>query len=109
MIHQIGPLLKKYRKQNQLTVREVIIELSDKYDLKVAEKTLYGWESNQARPSTNTFLALCDIYKISNVTEAFLDGGDNKGFPITTEERILVEHYRNNPDLQKAVRLLLSM
>ena len=108
-IHQIGPLLKKYRKQNQLTVQDVVLELSDKYNLKIAEKTLYGWESSQARPSSDMFLALCDIYRISNISEAFLDNGENKGFLITPEERTLVEHYRQNPDLQKAVRKLLSM
>jgi transcriptional regulator with XRE-family HTH domain len=106
---QIGPLLKKYRKQNQLTVQDVVLELSNKYNMKVAEKTLYGWESSQARPSSDTFLALCDIYRISNISEAFLDNSENKGFLITPEERTLVEHFRQNPDLQKAVRKLLSM
>ena len=106
---QIGPLLKKYRKQNPLTVQDVVFELSDKYNMKIAEKTLYGWESSQARPSSDTFLALCDIYRISNITEVFLDSNDNKGFPITLEERTLVEHFRQNPGLQNAVRKLLDM
>lgn len=106
---QIGPLLKKYRKQNQLSVQDVVLELSDKYNMKIAEKTLYGWESSQARPSSDTFLALCDIYRIGNVTEAFLDNNDNRGFLITPEERTLVEHFRQNPNLQNAVRKLLDM
>ena len=32
--------------------------------LTVAEKTVYGWESNQAHPTSDVFVALCDIYKI---------------------------------------------
>jgi transcriptional regulator with XRE-family HTH domain len=107
--HQIGPLLKKYRKQNQLSVQDVVLELSDKYDVRIAEKTVYGWESNQAHPTSDVFIALCDIYKINNISEAFSDSADNKGFLITPEERTLVEHYRQNPDLQKAVRVLLGM
>ena len=69
--HQIGPLLKKYRKQNQLSVQDVVLELSDKYDVRIAEKTVYGWESNQAHPTSDVFIALCDIYKINNISEAF--------------------------------------
>ena len=107
--NHIGQFLKKYRKQNQLTVQDVTLELSDKYDIKGAEKTLYGWESSQSHPSSDRFLALCDIYRISNISETFLDCGENRGFPITPEERTLVEHYRQNPELQKAVRKLLSM
>ena len=47
---QIGIMLKNYRKMNDLTVSDVVIELNDKYGVRVAEKTVYGWESNQAHP-----------------------------------------------------------
>ena len=104
---QIGLLLRRYRKLNQLTIHDVVLELSDKYGVQVAEKTIYGWESNQAHPTTDVFVALCDIYKIGNITEA-LDG-DAKGFMITPEEREIVERYRQNSDLQPAVRKLLGM
>ena len=106
---QIGPMLRKYRKQNALSVQDVIFELSDKYGVTVAEKTIYGWESNQAHPTSDVFVALCDIYKISNLPEALSDGNEAKGFMITPEERELVEQYRKNPDLQKAIRKLLGM
>jgi hypothetical protein len=92
-----------------MTVQDVVVELSNKFDLKVAEKTLYGWESSQARPSSDMFIALCDIYRINNITEAFLDSSENRGFLITPDERTLIEQYRRNPDLQKAVRILLNM
>ena len=107
--NHIGPMLKKYRKQNQLTIQDVVVELSNKYNVRVAEKTVYGWESNQAHPTSDVFVALCDIYKINNLSEAFSDGCENRGFYITSEERTLVERYRQNPDLQKAVRVLLGM
>jgi len=105
----IGPVLKKYRKQNQLSVQDVVLELSDKYHVKIAEKTVYGWETNQAHPTSDMLLALCDIYKINNIVEAFSDNGENKGFYITPEERTLIKHYRQNPDLQKAIRKILGM
>ena len=107
--NQIGPVLKKYRRQNQLSIQDVVLELSDRYNIQIAEKTIYGWETNQAHPTSDMFVALCDIYKINNLSEAFSDGTENKGFFITPEERTLIEHYRRNPDLHKAIRRILEM
>lgn len=105
---KIGILLKKYRKQNALSVKDVVIELHDKYDIKVAEKTIYGWESNQAHPTTDVFVALCDIYKINNISDIF-HSREPKGFPITSEERQLIESYRRDPEMQRAIRKLLDL
>ena len=106
--NQIGIMLKKYRKLNALTVSDVVLEL-EKYGVNVAEKTVYGWESNQAHPTSDTFVALCDIYKINNISDAFSGSKDNKGFPITTEERKIIEEYRNSPELQRVIRKLLNL
>lgn len=106
---QIGKVLKKYRKLNALSVDDVILELSEKYGVNVAEKTVYGWESNQSSPTSPMLIALCDIYKINNITELFTEVADQKGFFITAEERQLVENYRKNPHLQEAVRLILGL
>lgn len=46
----IGKMLKKYRKINALSVTDVVLELSKKYGVTIAEKTIYGWESK--RPHT---------------------------------------------------------
>ncbi len=106
---QIGKMLKKYRKMNALSVSDVVVELSEKYNVKVAEKTVYGWESNQAHPTASMLVALCDIYKINHVTDIFSDTAEPKGFPITPEERHLVEQYRRNPDLQPIIRKILDI
>ena len=45
----IAKVLKELRKQNSLTVHDVVLKLSDKA-INVADKTLYGWESGQAQP-----------------------------------------------------------
>lgn len=104
---QIGKILKKYRKMNMLSVSDVV-ELSEKYQVNVAEKTIYGWESNQAHPTAPMLIALCDIYKINNITEIFSEESEPKGFPITQEERHLVERYRQNEDLQPIIRRILD-
>ena len=105
---QIGVMLKKYRKLNALTVSVVVVELNDKYGVQVAEKTVYGWESNQAHPTTDVFVALCDIYKINNISDVFISK-EPKGFPITAEERKVIENYRLHPEMRGAVKKLLNM
>lgn len=100
---QIGVMLKNYRKLNALTVSDVVVELNDKYGVQVAEKTVYGWESNQAHPTTDVFVALCDIYKINNISDVF-NSKEPKGFPITAEERKVIENYRLHPEMRGAVK-----
>ena len=106
--NQIGTMLKKYRKVNSLSVSDVVLELNTKYGVKVAEKTVYGWESNQAHPTSDVFVALCDIYKINNISDVF-HSKEPKGFPITSEERQLIEHYRQAPEMRAVIRKILSM
>lgn len=106
---QIGKMLKKYRKLNSLSVTEVACELAERYDQKIAEKSIYGWESNKASPSAPMLLALCDIYKVNSVTDAFSDSSESKGFPITPEERLLIENYRTHKAMQPVVRKLLDL
>ena len=55
---KIGQALKKYRKKNAMSVPDVALKLRTEYNRKVAEKTIYGWESNQAHPTTDMFLTL---------------------------------------------------
>lgn len=107
--NQIGIMLKKYRKINALSVNDVVVELQEKYGVEVAEKTVYGWESNQAHPTSDVFVALCDIYKINNISDVFSNPKESKGFPITSEERQLIEQYRSMPELQEVIKKILNM
>lgn len=106
---QIGKVLKKYRKINALSVQDVALELSERYGVNIAEKTIYGWESNQSAPPSPLLIALCDIYKISNITELFAEVSTPTNFAITADERQLIENYRRNPELQFAVRKILDL
>ena len=107
--NQIGKMLKQYRKINALSVTDVVLELSNKYGVRVAEKTLYGWESNQAHPSSDMFIALCDIYKISNISDMISPSCNFKNFTITAEERLLIEQYRKKREMQHAIRKILDI
>ena len=72
MSSSIAPLLKSKRKDLGLSVREVLAKLHED-GIDVSDKTLYGWESGHRQPDADTFLALCQIYKIgsfSNIQKA---------------------------------------
>ena len=59
---QIGSALKTMRKNRGWTIHDVVVQLNDLYNIAVAEKTVYGWESDQAYPRTETLLLLCELY-----------------------------------------------
>ncbi len=45
MNEAIGRMLKRLRKEHNMTVKDVKQRLHDDYGVDVAEKTLYNWES----------------------------------------------------------------
>ncbi len=107
---KIGETLKKYRKLKGYQVHDVAVILRDKYQLDVADKTIYGWESNQAHPTSDMFLIICEIYEISNITGMFLSEDDAvSDFAISPEERSLIEAYREHPQLKEAVQRILKI
>lgn len=72
MSSSVAPLLKSKRKDLGLSVRDVLAKLHEN-GIDVSDKTLYGWESGHRQPDADTFLALCQIYKIgsfSNIQKA---------------------------------------
>lgn len=107
---KIGEMLKHYRKQNDLTVSDVALQLRNNYQIHVSEKTIYGWESNQAHPTTDTFVLLCELYKINNLNEALgKSSPKSQYFHITADERALINEYRKQPELQPIIKRILNM
>lgn len=104
---QIGELLRKYRKQRGWTVADVAVQLREQYEVHVAEKTIYGWESDQSYPRTETLLFLCELYQIDNLFSIFSGTTGTNEFPITPEERKLIERYRQHPEFRNAIKKLL--
>ena len=63
-------LLRQKREQAGLTPEEVVDELG-KRGIPINVKTLYGYGNGVSTPRVNTFIALCDIYKISDIMGEF--------------------------------------
>ena len=91
---QIGAALKTMRKNRGWTIHDVVVQLNDLYNIAVAEKTVYGWESDQAYPRTETLLLLCELYQSDTFTGNLLHIPADKSFPITADERHVIEMYR---------------
>ena len=102
---KIAEVLKAYRKMNNLSVRDVT-ELLEEKSLKVAEKTVYGWESSATQPDADTLLLLCDIYNIDNILGTF-GYTDEEPINLTKHEHHLIEQYRKHPEIQDAVDKLM--
>ena len=105
---KIAPVLKKYRKQNDLSVHEVSKKLKER-SLNVAEKTIYGWESGQTQPDADTLLVLCKIYKIDNILETFGYQPPSEELFLSKEEHELIQKYRQHEEMQNAVKKLLGV
>ncbi|MBE5959235.1 MAG: helix-turn-helix transcriptional regulator [Lachnospiraceae bacterium] len=104
---EISEMLKKYRKMNNYSVKDVVTLLQEK-SLYVAEKTLYGWESGKTQPNIETFFALCEIYKIDDAMSAFgYNGGE--AFYITDHEKEIINQYRRYEIFHVAIDKLLDL
>ncbi len=103
----IARVLKEARKQNSLSVKDVVGMLEDK-SLSVAEKTIYGWENGQSQPNADTLLVLCEIYNINDILGAF-GYNDKPILQISHFEESLIRHLRQHPEMLDAVKKLLDM
>jgi transcriptional regulator with XRE-family HTH domain len=57
--------LKELRKQNGLSVQDVLDKLQD-YGITVGDKAFYHWEAGRRQPDADTFFALCQIYGVDS-------------------------------------------
>ena len=99
---RIGEVLKEYRKRNCYSVSDIAALLHEK-DILVAEKTIYGWESGQSMPDPDTFLKLCEIYKIDDVLGVF-GYTDRTPLRLTEYERNLLLNLRRHPEMLPAIK-----
>lgn len=71
MQYSIGSKLKELRLSKNMKGDEVVGRLKEK-NIVISPKTLYGYENNVSPIRSSTFLALCDIYGVSNILKTFL-------------------------------------
>ena len=105
-------MLRSIRIEKGLSVEEVAEKLS-KFDITIAPKTVYNWETAQSMPNNVVFLALCYIYNIRDVIDSFGDG-DSLDLGIfaglNENEKWIIENYRSlSTDGQDELRKYLNI
>lgn len=88
---KVSSLIKSKRKELDYSVKDVVSKLS-KRGIDVSEKTVYGWESGHRQPDADTFLILCDIYQITNLSDEISSSEENE--IISTNEQKVIKKYR---------------
>lgn len=69
-MNTIGSTLKALRKKSGLSADDVLSKLRER-NIVISAKTLYGYENDMSIRSS-TFLALCEIYSVSDIIGTFL-------------------------------------
>lgn len=106
---KIGAKLKEYRLSRGWSIADVAGELWDRYELDVSRKTIYGWENDQSFPRTETFLALCEMYRIERPYETFpVMPQQSTDFAITPSEQELLYQLRKHPELVPVIKRILE-
>lgn len=106
---KIGTKLKAYRQYHGWTIEDVSEELDRRYELDISDKTIYGWESDQSLPRTQTFLALCELYQIERPYKEFPIVPRQKPFSITQEECSLLAKIREHPEYRDIINRILDI
>ena len=88
---KVSSLIKSKRKELDYSVKDVVSKLS-KRGIDVSEKTVYGWESGHRQPDVDTFLILCDIYQIANLSDEISSSKESE--IISTNEQEVIKKYR---------------
>lgn len=88
----IGLTLKKLREENNMTGKDAVEALT-KYGINISDKTLYGYEKNRNSPNADMFIALCKVYRCTNILGTFDNGDMNILF--TNSEFRHIEKYRD--------------
>ncbi len=105
----ISSVLKNLRTKSGLTAEEVgnLIGKSG--------KTVNGWENGRSQPDAELLLQLCDIYKVNNILDTFIENRQSikplvvKDTILTTHEKEVITAYRSKPEMQQAVDRLLGV
>ena len=100
--------LKELRNSKGIPIEDVQRFLAS-HDIKVAIKTIYGWECAATTPNFEIFILLCsfygvkDIYKFVNYTEK------EKKLRLSEEEKDLVKQYRKKKEFRLPILRLLDL
>ena len=101
-IQKISLLLKQTRSLLGMKGEDVVEQLKSR-GINISVKTLYGYENSVSMPNVNTFIALCDIYRIENIKESLGYEPDNE--TVIWHRSQYEDYFRANSIEEKAYLL----
>lgn len=96
---RIAGLLKQYREQAGLTIREAGALLGK------SNQTVSAWENGRGQPDAEMFLKLCEVYHVESVSVFF--GEEASASDLTIEEMQLVDEWRTATDAARESALMV--
>ena len=100
MKFEIGNRIRKYRKEKGLNQKQ-LAEL-----IHVSNGRISNWEQGINRPDADILAELC---RVLDVSPSLLLGVTLSSEELNDDERNVIRAYRNKPDLQKSVKILLGI
>ena len=98
--YEIGSRIRKYREMAGLSQKE----LADK--IGISNSRVSNWEQGINRPDADIIAEICRALKVSPSDLLDVRLTDDE---ITGQERRVLQAYRDKPDLQHAVNILLGI
>ena len=97
MENSLSYQLKRFREHCNLSVEDVVAQLSEK-GISISPKTLYGYENGVSLPKVSIFLALCDIYNITDPLYAFgYSSSHSNSLRLSDQEFEMILAFRKQP------------
>lgn len=100
MKHEIGSRIRRYRKERELTQKQ----LADK--LQVSKSRISNWEQGLNRPDADILAALCKALHVSPSELLDVHLTDDA---LNPHEKKVLAAYREKTNLQQAVDILLGV
>ena len=95
---RIAALLKQYREQAGLTIREAGKLLGK------SNQTVSAWEQGRGQPDADMFLKLCEVYNVESVSVFF---GEAPPEPVLVYDREMLVSWREATDAASESALLV--
>lgn len=100
MKYEIGNKIRYFRELRGLNQKELAGRIG------VSNSRISNWEQGINRPDADTLVLLCQALEVSADELLDMNAANMK---LTGEERQVITQYRNKPELQQAVKILLGL
>lgn len=100
MKYEIGNRIRKYREQLNISQKQLAQLIG------VSNSRVSNWEQGINRPDADMLAEICVAL---NISPSLLLGVHLSADELSDHERKLIQAYREKPDMQKAVNILLGI